>query len=590
MTTYLKLVKGATKIKMAPPKQKYIDPILLGTSQQQDFQEIVRALGPRINDSAFTIAYKSLIVIHLMMREGDRDVAIRYFSRDLEFFNVSNASRSGNGRFESHALERYNSYLKERCQEFSITQIDYVRDGYSSLRSIINDRHNNSINKALNHVESLETQITSLLKNKYSIGDLSNDLLLFAFKLLVFDLLALYNALNEGIITLLESFFELSHNNAERTLDLYKNFVDLTESVVRYLKTGKAVGLKIPVIKHITTKLVRSLEEHLREDNITHNTFNDENNNGNGNNNNNLAVDSPSKGLAQKRLDEIREQKRQLQEQLSHPQLLINSTGSNNPMMMQQATTLPQMNLQQLPQQQVVQPQMAPQMTANNPFMNQMHTQQQVPQQANIQPQVPPNNLQYTNTAPIMMTQNDIMQQQQQQQQMLQQQIPQQVPQQQAPQLNMSMTLPSLPEQPLPTGNNNPFSVNNVNATQQIQEQNNPFSQTNYQQPLQQATTLQSTSTNNNSNNNFMQGNVTTATASTSNNPFALPGQPQQSQPQSHALQTAMTAPVSMNQTVPQYNQPFAQQAPQQYMQQQQQQQPFMQQPQQQQEINLIDF
>ena len=374
----------------------------------------------------------------------------------------------------------------------------------------------------------------------------------------------------QGIITLLESFFELSHNNAERTLDLYKNFVDLTENVVRYLKTGKAVGLKIPVIKHITTKLVRSLEEHLKEDNITHNTFNDENNNGN--NNNSLQVDSPSKGLAQKRLDEIREQKRQLQEQLSHPQLLINSTGTNNPMMMQQTNTLPQMNLQQ-------QPQMVSQMTANNPFMNQMHTQQQVQvPQVNIQTQVPPNNLQYTNTAPIMMTQNDIMQQQQQQQP--------QTPQQQMPQLNMSMTMPSLPEQPLATGNNNPFSVNNVNATQQIQEQNNPFSQTNYQQPLQQASTLQSTSTNNN---NFMQGNVATATASTSNNPFSLSGQ--QAQQQAHTLQTAMTAPVSMNQTFPQYNQPFAQQqqAPQQqYMQQQQQ---FMQQqPQQQQEINLIDF
>lgn len=40
----------------------------------------------------------------------------------------------------------------------------------------------------------------------------------------------------------------------------------MTEYVVRYLKIGKAVGLKIPVIKHITTKLINSLEEHLREE------------------------------------------------------------------------------------------------------------------------------------------------------------------------------------------------------------------------------------------------------------------------------------------------------------------------------------
>ncbi|CAB4254881.1 similar to Saccharomyces cerevisiae YHR161C YAP1801 Protein involved in clathrin cage assembly [Maudiozyma barnettii] len=606
MTTYMKLVKGATKIKMAPPKQKYIDPILLGTSQQQDFSEIVRALGPRIRDSAFTVAYKSLIVAHLMMREGDRDVAIRYFSRNSDFFDVSNVSRSASGRFEGHAVEKYCMYLKLRADEFDAIHVDYVRDGYSSLRSIITDRNNDSIDNALNHVESLETQITALLKNRYTVGDLSNDLLLFAFKLLVFDLLALYNALNEGIITLLESFFELSHDNAERTLDLYKRFVDLTENVVRYLKTGKAVGLKIPVIKHITTKLVRSLEEHLREDNITHNTFNDENvttstTTNNNNNNNNNGDMSPTKGLAQRRLDEIREQKRQLQEQLAHPQLLINATG-NTPMMLHQAATLPalpSMNIaeqqQQLQQQQLQQQQqqqqlqlqqqqqlqlqqqqqqpvpMMPQATSNNPFMNQVQPLMQQQQQPQLPLQAPqqmtgqiqPEHmgqaaLQYSNTTPMLMGQNGI----------TTINLPQQT----------HVTLPqqsSLPQQQQ-GGNKNPFSMNNINDMQQPQpEQNNPFSQRNYNE--------QTSVTNN-------AATTVAATNAMNNNPFSL-------QPQDHTLQTAMTAPVSLHQTgsqftqqfSPEQQQPFAQQS---FMQPQQlqQQQPLMQQQPQQQEFSLIDF
>lgn len=68
MTTYFKLVKGATKIKSAPPKQKYLDPILLGTSNEEDFYEIVKGLDSRINDTAWTIVYKSLLVVHLMIR------------------------------------------------------------------------------------------------------------------------------------------------------------------------------------------------------------------------------------------------------------------------------------------------------------------------------------------------------------------------------------------------------------------------------------------------------------------------------------------------------------------------------------------
>lgn len=252
MTTYYKLVKGATKVKMAPPKQKYIDPILLGTSNPRDFEEIVRALGERIDDSAWTVVFKSLAVAHLMIRDGDKDVALEYFARSPEFFDLRGLARSYSTRSgDLQALERYGQYLKVRSIEFGKIRKDYVRTSNSSLKKF----DGNDSSKCLEHVESLEVQIGCLIKNRYSQYDLNNDLVMFAFKMLVQDLLALYNALNEGIITLLESFFELTHSNAERTLKLYKRFVQLTENVVRYLKSAKAVGLKIPVIKHITTKL-----------------------------------------------------------------------------------------------------------------------------------------------------------------------------------------------------------------------------------------------------------------------------------------------------------------------------------------------
>lgn len=165
---------------------------------------------------------------------------------------------------DMRALQRYDEYLKTRCEEYGRLGMDHLRDNYSSLK--LGSKNQLSMDEELDHVESLEIQINALIRNKYSVSDLENHLLLYAFQLLVQDLLGLYNALNEGVITLLESFFELSIEHAKRTLDLYKDFVDMTEYVVRYLKIGKAVGLKIPVIKHITTKLINSLEEHLREE------------------------------------------------------------------------------------------------------------------------------------------------------------------------------------------------------------------------------------------------------------------------------------------------------------------------------------
>ncbi|SCU96348.1 LANO_0E13278g1_1 [Lachancea nothofagi CBS 11611] len=365
MTTYQKLVKGATKIKMAPPKAKYVDPILMGTSEPHDFREIIHALESRVMDTAWTVVYKSLILAHIMIREGEANVTIKYLSNHLEFFQLKDIFQSKLSSGDLQALRRYKDYLKCRCEQYAETGIDYVRDGNSSLKGPVAD----DPKKSLDRVQSLELQVTALIKNRYSQYDLGNDLLMTAFRLMVQDLLVLYNSLNEGIITLLESFFELTHQNAERTLKLYKRFVELTEIVVKYLKTGKAVGLKIPVIKHITTKLIKSLEEHLRDDANKGQTF---------------SADD-SRTPAQRELEQIREQKRLLEQQINSQQQMIIS-----PTIPQQQTGYNPFSegfsFEQGPV--TVQP-------TSNPFMAQ--AQQQQSQVA--APQVP-QTLQYQNTQP----------------------------------------------------------------------------------------------------------------------------------------------------------------------------------------------
>ena len=329
---YTKLVKGATKIKMAPPKQKYVDPILSGTSSARGLQEITHALDIRLSDTAWTIVYKALIVLHLMIQQGEKDVTLRHYSHNLDVFQLRKISHTTKwSSNDMRALQRYDEYLKTRCEEYGRLGMDHLRDNYSSLK--LGSKNQLSMDEELDHVESLEIQINALIRNKYSVSDLENHLLLYAFQLLVQDLLGLYNALNEGVITLLESFFELSIEHAKRTLDLYKDFVDMTEYVVRYLKIGKAVGLKIPVIKHITTKLINSLEEHLREEtkrqrgepsepqqdrkpSTAISSTSSHNNNSNDKN----------KSIAQKKLEQIREQKRLLEQQLQNQQLLISPT------------------------------------------------------------------------------------------------------------------------------------------------------------------------------------------------------------------------------------------------------------------------
>jgi len=96
-----------------------------------------------------------------------------------------------------------------------------------------------------------------------------NDITLCALRLLVQDLLALFPVMNEGVINVLEHFFELSKPDAERALSIYKRFAVQTDMVVRYLTVAKrfssSTRLDIPKLEHAKLSLASSLEEYLND-------------------------------------------------------------------------------------------------------------------------------------------------------------------------------------------------------------------------------------------------------------------------------------------------------------------------------------
>lgn len=44
--------------------------------------EIFRALTNRLRDSTWTIVYKSLIIVHLMIREGEPEVTLKFLAKN----------------------------------------------------------------------------------------------------------------------------------------------------------------------------------------------------------------------------------------------------------------------------------------------------------------------------------------------------------------------------------------------------------------------------------------------------------------------------------------------------------------------------
>jgi len=84
---------------LAAPKSKYVEHILVAThAGDHGVAEVFRALQNRLRDSTWTIVFKSLIIVHFMIREGEPDVTLRYLSNGPQHKLAINNFTEGRSR------------------------------------------------------------------------------------------------------------------------------------------------------------------------------------------------------------------------------------------------------------------------------------------------------------------------------------------------------------------------------------------------------------------------------------------------------------------------------------------------------------
>ncbi|OLN86822.1 ENTH domain-containing protein C19F8.03c [Colletotrichum chlorophyti] len=260
-SSFEKSVKGATKVKAAPPKTKYIEHILVAThAGEAGVGEVFRALQFRLRDSTWTVVFKSLITIHLMIREGSPDVTLAFLSRHPNTLAISSFT---DAQTQGRNIRHYANYLSARAKAYRETKCDWVRTKESRLEKLTVDKG------LLRETEILQTQITALLKCDVLESEIENEITVTVFRLLVLDLLALFQALNQGMINILGNFFEMSKVDAERAMSIYRNFTKQTDFVVQYLSVARQyehqTRVEVPKLKHAPVNLGRQLEEYLSD-------------------------------------------------------------------------------------------------------------------------------------------------------------------------------------------------------------------------------------------------------------------------------------------------------------------------------------
>ncbi|KJZ76938.1 hypothetical protein HIM_03815 [Hirsutella minnesotensis 3608] len=260
-SSFEKSVKGATKIKNAPPKTKYIEHILVAThAGEAGIAEVFRALQHRLRDSTWTVALKSLITVHLMIREGSPDVTLAFLAKHRNMLSLGQIS---DVQTQGRNIRHYSNYLSERARAFRDTKTDWVRAPESRLEKL-------SVEKGLlRETEAVQNQLAALVKCDVLESEVENEITVAVFRLLVLDLLALFQVVNQGLINILGHFFEMSKTDAERAMDIYRTFTKQTDAVVQYLSVARLhehhTRVEVPKLKHAPVHLSRQLEEYLKD-------------------------------------------------------------------------------------------------------------------------------------------------------------------------------------------------------------------------------------------------------------------------------------------------------------------------------------
>ncbi|MBW0523891.1 hypothetical protein O181_063606 [Austropuccinia psidii MF-1] len=281
-THWSKIVAGACKPKHVPPKAKYIDALVQSTNQADgSFQDVSLALRLKLRDSNSTVVFKALFVIHTLVRVGNAQEVMSYWSglhsRDNRALGLKDVVTMTD---TPQNLSRYANYLLVRFKCFAALKHDPIRTRSEAPASLRNSSRNGAnrlrtltVEKGLlREVGTLQKLLDALIDCKFYLEDIDDDLVMSALRILVKDLLILFQAVNEGVINVLEHYFEMSHVDATTALKTYKIFCKQCERVVAYLGVAKklqnVINVNIPNLRHAPVSLAGSLEEYLNDPNF----------------------------------------------------------------------------------------------------------------------------------------------------------------------------------------------------------------------------------------------------------------------------------------------------------------------------------
>lgn len=255
----------ATTEEVIGPKKKHLDYLLACTHEPNvSIPQLANLLIERTNHIYWVVVFKALVTVHHLMSYGNERftqyLASSNYSFELSTFLDKTAARDFS---MSTFIRRYSRYINEKALSYRLLAFDFckVKRGNEGVLRLM------PIDRLLKTLPVLQCQLDALLEFDCSANDLNNGVINASFMLLFRDLIGLFACHNDGIINLLNKYFNLNRKMTREALDLYKKFLVRMDKVSDFLRVAEVVGIdkdEIPDLRRAPSSLIDALEQHLQ--------------------------------------------------------------------------------------------------------------------------------------------------------------------------------------------------------------------------------------------------------------------------------------------------------------------------------------
>ncbi|XP_057203469.1 phosphatidylinositol-binding clathrin assembly protein isoform X5 [Triplophysa rosa] len=245
-----KAVCKATTHEVSGPKKKHIDYLIHCTNEMNvNVPQLADTLFERTANSSWVVVFKALITTHHLMMYGNERF-IQYLASRNTLFNLNNFLDKGalQGYDMSTFIRRYSRYLNEKALSYRLVAVDFtkMKRGVDGVMRTMNTE------KLIKTLPIIQNQLDALLDFQANPNELTNGVINAAFMLLFKDSIRLFAAYNEGVINLLEKYFDMKKNQCKDALEIYKKFLYRMTKLSEFLKVAEA-----------PSSLLEALEQHL---------------------------------------------------------------------------------------------------------------------------------------------------------------------------------------------------------------------------------------------------------------------------------------------------------------------------------------